>query len=230
MQVDKLSVFFPAHNEENNIAATVNSALEILPKVTKEFEIIVVNDASTDNTKKIIEEIAAKNPTVKIVNIRKNLGYGLAIKTGLYSARFPLILFTDSDGQFDFGEIEKFLGKISGADLVIGFRIRRVEGIWRKLNATGWKFLNFLLFGLNVRDIDCGFKLIKKGVLKKIPKLESDGATISAELLVKAKRYGFKISEVPVSHFRRKAGKPTGANLGVIAKAFLELFKLRMKV
>lgn len=229
-RVPAISAFFPAYNEEKNIAVTVNSALKILPQIAKDFEVIVVNDGSTDKTAEVANKITSENSKVRQIVHEKNLGYGAALATGFYSARFPLVVFTDADLQFDFGQIQKFLEKIGEADLVIGYRIRRAEGIIRKLNAEGWRFLNFLLFGLRVKDIDCGFKLIKKRVFARIPKLESKGATISAELLVKAKKAGFKILEIPVSHYPRRLGQPTGANLAVIAKAFYELFKLWRKL
>lgn len=225
-----LSVFFPAYNEEKNIATTVENTLKILPEIAKNFEIIVVNDGSTDDTEKVVKEVTSKNPKVKLINHQKNLGYGAALKTGFYSAKFPLMTFTDADGQFDFGQIKKFLEKIDDADLVIGYRKKRAEGFTRKLNAEGWRLLNFLLFGLKIKDIDCGFKLVKRQVFDKIPKLTSTGATISAELLVKAKKAGFKILEVSVDHYPRKQGRPTGANLKVIIKALLELFKLRFSL
>lgn len=225
-----LSVFFPAYNEEKNIGKTVETALKILPQIATDFEIIVVNDGSTDETGEVVKKIISKNPKVRLISHPKNLGYGAALATGFYSAKFPQIAFTDSDGQFDFSEIKKFLEKIDKADLVIGHRIKRAEGLARKLNAQSWRFLNFLLFGLKVKDIDCGFKLIKKKVLEKIPKLESNGATISVELLVKTKKAGFKIVEVPVNHYPRKVGRPTGASPKVIARAFIELFKLFVKL
>ena len=229
-KVSSLSVFFPAYNEEKNIGKTVEKALQILPTLVSDYEVIVVNDGSTDSTKVEVEKIIDKNPKVKLISHPKNLGYGAALKTGFYSAKFPLIVYTDADSQFDFSEIKKFLEKIDNAELVIGYRQKRAEGFFRSFNAAGWRFLNFLLFGLRVRDIDCGFKLVKKQVLEKVPKLVSTGATISAEFLVKAKRAGFKISEVPVVHYPRKSGKQTGASLKVIVKAFFELFKLRLNL
>ena len=230
MKVPALSVFFPAFNEEKNIGVTVTNALKILPQIANDFEIIVVNDGSTDKTAAVVQKTISKNSKVRLINHEKNLGYGAALATGFYSAKFPQIAFTDADGQFDFSQITKFLEKADSADLVIGFRKKRAEGIIRTFNAEGWQVLNFLLFGLRVKDIDCGFKLIKKKVLERIPKLESAGATISAELLLRAKRAGFKIIEVPINHYPRKQGRPTGANLTVIAKAFFELSRLWLKL
>lgn len=229
-KISEISVFFPAYNEEKNIKETVTKALVILPQICDKFEVIVVDDGSTDNTANIVKDIAAKNSHVRLISHGVNKGYGAGLKTGFYSARFSWICFTDSDGQFDFADIKKFLAYCNDNDLVIGYRQKRAEGVIRKLNAKAWAMLIRLLFGLKVRDLDCGFKLVKKEVIDKIPKLESEGAMISAELLVKAKKMGFKIVEVPVKHYPRRKGTPTGAQLKVIIKAFVELFKFYFRV
>ncbi|MEM7825139.1 MAG: glycosyltransferase family 2 protein [Candidatus Aenigmatarchaeota archaeon] len=230
MLIDKISVFFPAYNEAENIESTVFKALEFLPKIAASFEVIVVDDGSSDQTAKIVEKIVASNKNVRLIKHSRNLGYGAALKTGLYSSRFPLIAFTDADGQFNINQLVKFLPKIKYCDLVVGYRIKRADKFIRILNAKAWGFLIRVLFGLRVKDIDCGFKLIKKDVIEKISRLESDGALVSAELLVQAKKAGFKICEVGIDHFPRKKGQQTGANVRVIAKAFIELFKLYTKL
>jgi glycosyltransferase involved in cell wall biosynthesis len=229
-KVSAISVFFPAFNEQYNIKNTLQKAIEILPKYAQNFEIIVVNDGSSDQTREIVEEISKKQPKVKIINHKNNLGYGSALKTGFYSAKSPLIVFTDSDGQFDISELPKFLEKIQICDLAIGYRRKRSESGIRLVNAKAWGFLIRFLFGLKVKDLDCGFKLIKKKVIDTIPKLESNGALISAELLIKAKKTGFKIAQIPVNHYPRQAGNPSGANFFVIVTAFIELFKLYRKL
>ncbi|OGD86620.1 hypothetical protein A2Z23_01090 [Candidatus Curtissbacteria bacterium RBG_16_39_7] len=229
-KIPAISVFFPAHNEEKNIQKSVLQALVILPQVAQEFEIIVIDDGSIDKTAAIVKRIANKKPAVKLISHKTNLGYGASLKTGFYSSRYPLICFTDSDGQFDFSEIKFFLPHLKRSDLIVGYRRKRAEGLMREINAKAWAFLIRILFGLKVKDLDCAFKVIKKRVIDKIPKLESEGAMISAELLVKTKKMGFKIAEIPVSHYPRKAGIQTGANLKVIAKAFLDLFRLYPKL
>lgn len=225
-----LSVFFPAYNEEKNIKNTILSALKILPQFASEYEVIVVDDGSEDKTREIAEGLAKKYPQIRIVAHPKNRGYGASLKSGFYSAKFPLIAFTDADGQFDFAEIKNFLDEIKNADLVIGYRKKRAEGLTRIINAEGWSFLQRILFGLNIKDIDCGFKLMKKNIIDRIPKLESEGAFVSAELLIKAKKMGFKIKEIPVSHRPRLEGEQSGANIQVILRAFRELFRLYSKL
>jgi glycosyltransferase involved in cell wall biosynthesis len=231
-QIDALSVFFPAYNEEINLVGTVTKAVAVLNKVSKLWEIIIVNDGSKDKTEEIAVRLAKANPRIRVINHSPNRGYGAALKSGFYSARYPWICFTDSDGQFDFSEITKFFKKQeeTGAELVIGYYLKRKVPFYRKANSFLWQIVVWLLFGLKVRDIDCGFKLISKQVIDTIPKLESErGAFISSEFLIKAKKSGFKIVELGVHHFPAK--KPgTGADLSVIIKSFVDLFKLWKKL
>lgn len=232
-QIDKLSVFLPAYNEEANIKSTIDNVLVNLKKNFKIWELIVVNDGSKDNTGKIAESFAKKDKRVRVINHNPNQGYGPALISGLYACQYPWISFIDSDGQFDFSEITNLVKvqQKTKADLVIGFyKIRQVNFI-RKLNTKIWQIIVWIMFGLNVKDIDCGFKLISKKVLGKIAKLESKrGAFISSEFLIKTKKAGFKIIETGVNHYPRKQGEGTGANLDVIVQSFIDLFKLWRKL
>ncbi len=231
--IDKLSVFFPAYNEEANLERTVKKAVEVLNKVAKEWEIIIVNDGSTDKTGEVAQNLAESNKQIKIVTHNPNRGYGAAFKSGLYAAKYPWVTFTDSDGQFNFSEITNFLQKQKGtdSDMVIGYYLDRKVSLGKKITSKMWEYLVFFLFGLKVRDIDCGFKLIRKKVIDTIPRLESErGAFISSEFLIKAKRAGFKIVEIGVTHYPRKAGEGTGRKLNVIIKSFMDLFRLWKKL
>lgn len=233
-KVEELSVFFPAYNEEDNIETTVTKAAKILPKIAKKWEIIIVNDGSKDKTGEIAEKVARENENIRVIHHPQNRGYGAALKSGLYNVRYPWIVFTDADGQFDFGEVTKFLAtqKKTGADLVIGYYLKRKVPFFRIWGSRYlWQPAVYLLFGLKARDIDCGFKLIKKEVIDKIPRLEAErGPFISSELLIKAKKAGFKIVEVGVYHYPRKAGRATGASLKVIFSGFSDLLRLRQKL
>ncbi len=222
-----LSVFFPCINEEGNIEDIVHKTEQILKKLKLKHEIIIVDDGSTDRTGQIADQMVRENSNIRIVHHAKNLGYGEALKSGFYNARYSTIVYTDGDGQFDFSEVTKFLDKIKDSDVVIGYRIKRRDSFLRVLFNKGWKLSLFAFFGLTLRDVDCGFKMIRKEVLEKIPHLQSSrGAMINAELVIKAKKLGFKIAQVGVNHYPRLSGKPTGANLRVIIKSYVDLFKL----
>jgi glycosyltransferase involved in cell wall biosynthesis len=231
--INKLSVFFPAYNEEKNIETTVLKAKKVLLKIAQTWEILIINDGSKDETLEISQNLVRKDKRIKVINHKVNRGYGAALKTGLYAAKYPWIAFTDADGQFDFGEIIKFIQtqKQTEADLVIGKYINRQVSLGRKLNTFIWETVINLLFNLGVRDIDTGFKLVSKKVIQTIPKLESErGAFIESEFLIKAKKAGFKIVQIGVKHYPRKAGVATGAKFEVIVKSFIDLFKLWKKL
>jgi glycosyltransferase involved in cell wall biosynthesis len=232
-KLKELSVFLPAYNEETNIGPVALKILSILPEIAEDFELIIIDDGSKDKTERLAEGLSKKDSRVRCICHGENRGYGAALRSGLYESKFEWISFTDADGQFDFSEIKLFIEKQrqTNADLIIGYYLKRAVPFYRKINSLLWKILIFLLFGLRVRDIDCGFKLISKKVIESIPTLESErGAFISTELLIKAKKRGFKIVEVGVHHYPRKAGAPTGANLNVIIRSFIDLFKLWEKL
>ena len=232
-KVAELSVFFPAYNEQENLESTVNKALEILPQVAKNWELIIVDDGSKDRTGEIAAQLARNEKRVRVITHNPNRGYGGALKSGLYSARYQLIAFTDADGQFDFTEITGFLEKkaSSGADMVIGYYLKRQVPFYRIWGSQAWQLAVWLLFGLKVRDTDCGFKLIDKKVVEKIRNLASErGPFITSELLIKAKRAGFSLVEIGVHHYPRQGGKATGTDLRVILSGFSDLIKLWFKL
>jgi glycosyltransferase involved in cell wall biosynthesis len=224
--LDELSVFFPARNEEANIEPLVRAALEVLPGFARRFEIIVVDDGSTDATGNIAGELARRHGEVRCVSHSRNRGYGGALKTGLAEARFGWVFFTDADRQFDLSEIGLLVREaLAGADAVIGYRRRRRDPVHRSLNAALYRGMIRLLFGLKVRDIDCAFKLIRTRLVRDLP-LKSEGALISAELLIRLRRKGALIREVGVTHYPRVAGKQSGASLRVVLRMFRELLGL----
>lgn len=232
-KISELSVFLPAYNEEAHVRTTTEKVKKILSGVAGKWEILIINDGSKDKTGTISKVLQKSDKRIKLIEHKINRGYGAALKSGLYASKYKWIAFIDIDGQFDFAEITKLIDKQkeTNADLVIGYYKKRAVPFYRKLNTFAWQVVVNILFGLNVRDIDCGFKLISKKVVQKISKLESErGAFISSEFLIKAKKYGFKIVEVGVSHYPRLQGKGTGANLNVIIKSFVDLFKLWRKL
>jgi glycosyltransferase involved in cell wall biosynthesis len=222
-----LSIFFPTYNEEENIQETIVRTIRVVedsPYVSA-YEIIIVNDGSTDRTEKIAEMLSQQYPTVRVVTHATNLGYGAALKTGIQEARMEYVFFTDADLQFDIVELQSLLIHINNYPVVIGYRAPRRDSAMRLLNAWGWNKLNRLLFGLKVQDIDCAFKMFKRNKVQPL-QLQSKGAMISAETLIRLTREDVPIKEVPVSHLPRIAGSPTGAKPSVIVRAFNEMILL----
>jgi len=221
-----LSVIFPAFNEEENIRAVVEDACRIISKFAPVFEIIVVNDGSEDRTGEICDDLALEFPDVRVVHHTRNRGYGAALKTGIERARYDVIFFTDSDGQFDLREVAKLLEQTDAYDIVAGYRARRHDPPHRLLFAWGWNILVRRVLGVKTRDIDCAFKAFKRHVFDSI-QIHSAGAMVNAEIFAQAYAFGMTVKEVPVSHFPRRHGEPTGDNVAVISKAFRELTGMR---
>ena len=223
----------PSYNEELNIKSVVERILLVLPTVAESYELIIVDDGSKDKTRLVVQELSKTNSAVRCIFHEVNRGYGAALRSGLYGSRFNWVAFTDADGQFDFSEITSFIERQreTEADLVVGYYLKRAVPWFRKVNSLVWQALIRLLFGLRVRDIDCGFKLISRKVVETIPPLESErGAFISTEFLVKAQSAGFKIVELGVHHYPRRSGVATGAKINVIVKSFVDLFRLWRKL
>lgn len=227
MKTKKLSfsIVFPAYNEEENIKESIKSALKIGRVISDKFEIIVVNDGSGDKTSEIARNLTKKHKEIKIID-QNNQGYGGAVWTGIKNAHNDLIFFTDSDLQFNLQELKKFIPYLKSYDVVFGYRKPRKDPFMRLVNAWGWKFLNRIFLGIKVRDIDCAFKLFDGRVFKKVNKIQSHGAMFSAEMIYKIKKAGFRIKELPVTHYPRVAGSPTGANFNVIKKALREFWQV----
>lgn len=225
-----LSIFFPAYNEEGNIESLVRKTLAFLDRIDAEdAEVIIVDDGSRDRTADICRILAKTDGRVRLVSHEQNRGYGAAVKTGLKSCVKDYVFFTDGDGQFDINELENFLPCLEKYEMVIGWRKNRRDNAIRKLNAGAWGMLMRALFGLRARDIDCAFKIFKREPLCNLS-FNAEGALISTELLCRANQLGYKILELPVNHFPRKAGSQTGANPKVILRAFAELFRLHAKI
>jgi putative flippase GtrA len=218
-----LSVVLPAYNEEQVIASTVEQVTHELANLTRDFEVIVVNDGSTDGTGAALSALQKLDKHVRVLTHTRNQGYGATLADGFAAATKVLTFFMDSDGQFDIRELKRFLCLIDAYDAVIGYRVKRQDTWMRKLNAWGWKLVVRLALGVRVRDIDCAFKLLRTDFLQRHP-LETRGAMINAELLYRLKVSGCTLREVGVRHLPRRGGRATGANLHVIGRAFRELF------
>ncbi len=216
----------PCFDEEDNVAAAVTAASRAAARVAASYEIVVVDDGSRDRTAAIAAALASTDRHVRLLRHPRNRGYGAAVRTGLAAARMPWLFLTDADLQFDLDELERFVAPARTADLVAGWRIARSDPLTRRANAAAWNWLVHRVAGVEIRDVDCAFKLIRRDLLSEL-RLTSDGATISAELVAKALAAGARIEQLGVHHRPRTAGRQSGARPRVIARALRELATLR---
>jgi glycosyltransferase involved in cell wall biosynthesis len=232
-QVERLSYFFPAHDEEANLRGLVDEALETLPGLAETFEIIIVDDGSRDATGSIADELVASHPgVVRAVHHPTNLGYGAALLSGFRAARHDLVAFTDGDRQFRVADLARLTDRLAAPDqpdIVVGYRIKRADPLVRTLYARAYRFANLVWFRLRVRDVDCACKLFRRAALEGVA-VESGGAFFSAELLIKLKTAGRTIAEVGVPHHPRTAGSATGARPSVILRAVRDFWRLRLRM
>lgn len=227
-RLSSISLIFPAYNEELNIEKAVEAAHRALSKHAEKYEIIVVNDGSADKTGEIIDRLARENQNVVAVHHPKNRGYGGALTSGFRQAKHDFVFFSDSDLQFDLEEIGKLVEWSNDYEIVAGYRANRSDPWNRKLNAWGWNMVVRTVLGVRARDIDCAFKLFQRKVFDSI-NLTTAGAMINTEILWHAAKNGYRIKEIPVSHYPRVAGQQTGANLKVILRAFAELYRMKTR-
>jgi glycosyltransferase involved in cell wall biosynthesis len=224
-----ITVFFPCHNEQDNVARVADQALKVLDGLAADFEVIVVDDGSTDDTGRIADDLAAANSRLRVIHHPQNLGYGAALQSGFRAATKDLVFYTDGDGQFDIAEMPALLPLLNDFDIVSCYRIDRRDNLIRKINGWLWTRAICLAFSMKIRDVDCAFKLYKREIFDRI-EMESTGALIDTEILARAIRKGYRITQKGVHHHPRTAGQQTGANWRVILKAFKELLKLRRRI
>lgn len=231
-RVPALSFFFPAHNEAENIAELVAEALVVLPTLADEFEIIAVDDGSQDDTPRIADRLAAEHEQMRVVHHQVNLGYGAALRSGFRAARYDLVCFLDGDRQFKVIDLGRLLARLDGSDapdVVVGYRLKRADPFIRLAYARAYRLALRIFFGLKVRDPDCACKLFRRAALTNV-QLESDGAFLSAELLIKLGQHGRRIAETGVPHYPRTAGSASGANPRVVLRAVRDFWRLRIRL
>jgi len=200
-----ISVVFPAYNEEENIEICIIIARAVLKELVNNFEIIIVDDGSTDNTGKISQQLEQRFPEVRVISKVQNEGYGFALRDGFKASKFDFVFFSDSDRQFDIVNLKDLLPWVDEYDIVVGFRKNRQDSIKRKILSLGYNMLVSLIFDLNIRDIDCAFKIFRKSIFERID-INSNRFFVNTEILAKARKLGCSVKEVGVTHFPRLEG------------------------
>ncbi len=221
-----LTFFFPAYNEAGNLDGMVEMALRVLPGFVERFQVVIVDDGSTDGTAAEADALARAHPEVSVEHHATNRGYGEALRTGIRAGEGDVIAYTDGDRQFDLAELSLLWPVLERADVVAGYRIKRADPPHRLFIAWTYNRLLRLVFGLRIRDVDCAFKLIRREVVDAVDP-DAGGAFFSAELLVRARHLGFTVEEVGVQHYPRVVGRSKGATPAVILRTVREMMALR---
>ncbi len=221
-----ITAFFPAFNDAGSIGEVVSKAAGILSELTADYEIIVVNDGSTDETARVLSELAAEFPCLKVIEHERNRGYGAALRTGFASATKELVFYTDGDGQYDVAELKLLLPLLqSGISVVNGYKISRSDSWYRVVLGRCYQITMKWLFGLRVRDVDCDFRLFRRSAIQSI-ELNSDSGVICVEMMKRLQEAGFQMVEVPVHHYPRRWGRSQFFTLKHLSRVFLQLFSV----
>ncbi|HEV8319337.1 MAG TPA: glycosyltransferase family 2 protein [Vicinamibacterales bacterium] len=221
-----LSFFFPAFNDGGTIASLVIRAVQVASRLTPDYEVIVVNDGSSDATAEIAEELVRTYPCVRVIHHAENRGYGGALRTGFAAATKDLIAYTDGDAQYDPAELEMLWNRLTpDADMVNGFKISRADPLHRIIIGRIYHHTVKILFRLRVRDVDCDFRLMRREIFDRV-KLERDTGVICLEMMRKIQEAGFRIVEVPVSHYHRAYGTSQFFNFRRVFWTGVDVMKL----
>jgi glycosyltransferase involved in cell wall biosynthesis len=230
--VEKLSItaFFPAYNDQYTIEGIVRTAAAEMRKVTNDFEVLVVDDGSKDETGAILDRLAAELPFMRVIHHERNLGYGAALITGFTNSQKDLIFYTDGDGQYDVREMHNLLAKLGpNIDLVNGYKVKRADAWYRVLIGATYRKVMRWAFHLSIRDVDCDFRLFRRQIFNTI-KLESRSGVICVEMARKFDEAGFRMVEIPVSHYPRLHGRSEFFRIRHLAHTFRGLLRIWWKM
>lgn len=205
-RIKSISAVFPAYNDGGTIASMVAAAAIACRQVTDDFEIIVVNDGSSDYTAEMLAEMKSRYPELRVVTHETNRGYGGALKSGFSAAAKDWVFYTDGDSQYNPLELVDLVNAVDhGAELVNGYKLSRNDSFARMLIGRAYHYLVKILFGIRIRDVDCDFRLIPRHVLQGV-ELKSVSGAICLELVKKIEDAGYRFAEIPVNHYSRKYG------------------------
>ncbi|HZP25715.1 MAG TPA: glycosyltransferase family 2 protein [Dehalococcoidia bacterium] len=222
-KLSSISAVFPCYNDGASIPDVISRIETALPELTDDYEIIVVNDGSTDSSGAVLAELSRERPHLQVITLPHNQGYGAAIRTGLTAATRDYVFYTDGDGQYDPSELQLLVERIGpGIDVVNGYKISRSDSVYRKIVGNTYKAFVRTVFRLRLRDIDCDFRLLRREVLRGI-RLQKDSGAFCVELVKKLQSAGAQFREVPVHHYPRQHGSSQFMRPGRVFATFVEL-------
>ncbi|HEX5704831.1 MAG TPA: glycosyltransferase family 2 protein [Pyrinomonadaceae bacterium] len=230
LRENSITIFFPAFNDAQSIAPLVRNALAVLPALASDYEVIVINDGSEDDTASVLEELARSEPRVKVVHHERNMGYGAALRTGFSQASKDLVFYTDGDGQYDVRELASLYPLLTdGVDVINGFKKQRADDVSRKLLGGFYSRFARVLFNLPIRDVDCDFRLLRRAALQRVQLSSSSGA-ICIELVFKLHRAGCVFVEAEVPHYPRTHGRSQFFTLRRVMRTALDFWLLWVRL
>lgn len=219
-----ISAFFPAYNDVGSIGKIIHTMAWLLPKLTESYEVVVVNDGSVDGTGDLLRVLAREYPFLKVIHHGVNRGYGAALITGFANCSKDLVFYTDGDGQYDVEELPLLLSAFGGnVDLVNGYKISRSDPRYRIITGRMYQHIMRYLFKLNLRNVNCDFRLFRRGLLDRT-QLTCDSGVICVEMMRKFQDLGCRMIEIPVHHYRRYHGSSQFFRVRHLRRVFVQLF------
>lgn len=223
-----LSLIIPAYNDESSVGRLIADSIAILNVICPDYEIIVTNDGSKDNTLAILQDWASKNDRVRVINHEVNQGFGLTIKELYYAAQKNAVISLPGDYQYSPKELIKMADGLKNYDFVIGLRVKRNDPWRRKLQSAVYNLMLRIIYGHKHKDVN-SIKLYKRDILNHI-QLQSVTAFVDAEFCIRAEKAGYRVIEVPINHLPRLSQGASGGKISVITQTFADLINMRSRL
>src|SRR3989339_1126841 len=221
-----LSIFFPCYNDTGTIGTLVASADKVAQELTDDYEIIVIDDGSTDSSRELLQDLKEKYQKLTLIFHEKNGGYGAALRSGFYNATKDLVFYTDGDGQYDLFDLRKLFPVMQeGVDVVNGYKLMRNDPFHRVIIGVLYLRIMRLLFNFHIRDVDCDFRLIRRRAFDRV-KLKHNSGVICLELVKKLELAGYRFAEFPVHHYHRTSGRSQFFNISRLFTTFTNIMRL----
>ncbi len=229
--LSSVSFFCPAYNDEGNLPELIPTVVSFLQKHSIKFEITIYDDGARDRTGEVADELARKFSHITVVHHEKNKGYSATLKEGFENAKYDYVMYTDGDNQYDVQEFGPYLNLLKDNDVIAGYATKKAVSAFRKFQSWIHNTIINILFFNHLKDINCSMKIFKKEVLKNMEiKSNSVGAFIDAEIMLKANRLGYKISQFPVTQYERKSGLASGSKPKLVLNTIKDMVRLRLNI
>ena len=222
-KLSSVTAFFPCYNDAGTIPTMIIRAVQTLRDVADDYEVVVINDGSTDDSGRVLDEMAQRYDCLRVFHRPQPSGYGGVLRAGFAAATKDWIFYTDGDAQYDARELALLVEAVTdGVDMVNGYKIKRHDPVHRVAIGLAYQYFVKLAFGLVIRDVDCDFRLMRRSIFDRVT-LESTTGTITFEMVKKIQDAGFRIVEVPVHHWYRQYGLSQFFNFARVARTLIAM-------